>query len=164
MRPWVTNASPLIFLSKLGRLALLKNAADEILVPTAVIQENQQYGDRAASEVAVATQDWLEPIDTNSSPLLKLLQTELGPGEAAALALASEVQASRVVLDDLEGRRWARKLDMEVVGTLGLLLAGKLRGEISSLREAIESLRAVGFRASEPLIAALLEQAGESRP
>jgi predicted nucleic acid-binding protein len=39
MSRWVVDTSPLIFLAKLNRLDLLRRSADELLVPTAVIEE-----------------------------------------------------------------------------------------------------------------------------
>lgn len=161
MSVWVTNASPLIFLAKLGRLDLLNHSAGRVLVPSAVLTEIGQYDDAAASQVARATENWLHRRDVRQSRLLGLFQAELGAGEAATLALASEVRAARVVLDDLDGRRWARKLDLEVIGTLGLLLGAKLRGDVTSLRTSIDELKSHGFRASQLLIEAVLEQAGE---
>lgn len=47
MNLWVADTSPLIFLAKLDRLELLRRAADEILVPQAVIQEVREYKDEA---------------------------------------------------------------------------------------------------------------------
>jgi predicted nucleic acid-binding protein len=48
-----------------------------------------------------------------------------------------------------------------VVGTLGLLLSARLRGEIPSLHAEIDRLRAAGFRMSEHLVTAALEASGE---
>ena len=36
---WVANASPVIVLAKVGHLALLKELADELLLPDAVVRE-----------------------------------------------------------------------------------------------------------------------------
>jgi predicted nucleic acid-binding protein len=77
------------------------------------------------------------------------------------IALAHESSAERIVMDDLDGRRFARRLGLEPVGTLGLLLAARLRGELGSLREEIERLEREGFRASPSLVAAVLLAVGE---
>jgi len=62
---------------------------------------------------------------------------------------------------DLDARRLAHRVGLAPVGTLGLLLAAKLRGEIRSLRAEMDCLRHAGFRVSPTLSKAILEQAGE---
>jgi predicted nucleic acid-binding protein len=70
-------------------------------------------------------------------------------------------EIGEVVLDDLDARRFAHRIGLVPVGTLGLLLAAKLRGEIKSLREEIDRLIGAGFRVSPPLVQAFLREAGE---
>jgi predicted nucleic acid-binding protein len=48
-----------------------------------------------------------------------------------------------------------------LVGTLGLLLAARLRGDILSLKEEIEQLQELGFYVAPDLVEAVLEEAGE---
>ena len=64
-------------------------------------------------------------------------------------------------MDDLDARRFAARCGLKVVGTVGILLSAKRRGEIVSLREEIDRLAALGFRANPRLIAAVLQSAGE---
>jgi predicted nucleic acid-binding protein len=66
-----------------------------------------------------------------------------------------------VVIDDLDGRRFAYRLGLAPIGTLGLLLAARLRGDLPSLHQEIERLEAAGFRISGALRRAVLERAGE---
>lgn len=66
-----------------------------------------------------------------------------------------------MVIDDLDARRFARRVDLGVIGTMGLLLAARLRGEIPSLREDIEQLQALGFHVAPSLTDVLLREAGE---
>lgn len=161
MSAWVVDASPLIFLSKLGRLDLLERAADEILAPPAVLAELRAHHDAAANRLLETAGRWLRLQQPSNLELLDRLLETLDRGEAETLALARDCAAERVVVDDLAARRMARRLGLPVVGTLGLLLAARLSGEIESLRAEIGNLRAVGFRASEGLIARILEAAGE---
>ena len=84
---------------------------------------------------------------------------DLGSGEAEVIQLARERATTQVVLDDLDARRYARRVGLEPVGTLGLLLAARLRGEIHSLRAEIVRLRQVGFYITDALIEAVLKAA-----
>jgi predicted nucleic acid-binding protein len=161
MSIWITNTSPLIFLARLNRLDLLQRSAEEIITPPAVLREIAEHQDESAQKVAEARQTWLLEREVQEGHLLRVLRTELGDGEAEAIALALEVGAARVVLDDLDARRMADRLQLKTVGTLGLLLAAKLRGEIPSLREEIGRLRREGFRVAPALVEAVLREAGE---
>lgn len=77
------------------------------------------------------------------------------------IELAIEYEAERVVLDDLVARSLARARGLAVIGTLGLLLAARLRGELESLRAEVERLEEHGFRASRELVTRVLARAGE---
>lgn len=47
----VTNASPLVFLAKLGRLSLLQLGVQEVLVPAEVLSEVRAKPDAGAQEL-----------------------------------------------------------------------------------------------------------------
>lgn len=161
MSCWVVDTSPLIFLASLDRLDLLETGAEEVFAPPAVLAEIRAREDRAAQEVDAASRSWLRsaaPVDRSA---VEVLLQDLDAGEAEVIALAREVVADRVVMDDLAGRRYARRLGLPLVGTLGLLLAARLRGEISSLADEIERLQQAGFYASKALVTAVLRAAGE---
>lgn len=161
MTIWVVNASPLIFLSKLGRLDLLRQGADTVYVPEAVLDEVRAKPDEATEAIEQACRSWLSVRRTRNREVLEILQADLDKGEAAVIALSRETNAERVVMDDLDARRFARRLGLNVVGTMGLLLAAHLRGEIPSVREEIERLEAFGFRVSPALVEAILREAKE---
>jgi hypothetical protein len=52
---------------------------------------------------------------------LAAITSDLDPGERAALALARELNADPVLLDDAAGRREALALRMRITGTVGVL-------------------------------------------
>lgn len=162
MTRWVVDTSPLIFLAKLDRLDLLRNGADEVLAPPAVIEEVRTHADYASRKIDEAVSSWLRVKTVEDRSALEVLLGDLGTGEAEAITLSRQVGAERVIMDDLDGRRFARRLGMVAVGTLGLLLAARLRGELPSLRAEIERLQAGGFRMSEELVEAVLRNAGEA--
>jgi uncharacterized protein len=161
MRPWVVNTSPLIFLAKLDRLNLLRKSADKVLVPSAVLREIREQPDEATQRIEQALPSWLEVRSVEKPELVEVLRADLDLGEAEVIGLALQTRAERVVMDDLDGRRFARRLGLDLVGTLGLLLAARLRGELASLQEEIELLRRQGFRISDGLIRSALREAGE---
>ncbi|HWM89530.1 MAG TPA: DUF3368 domain-containing protein [Thermoanaerobaculia bacterium] len=161
MRLWVVDTSPLIFLAKLDRLDLLKGGADQIVAPPAVFQEIDEYPDAASKKIEDAKRSWLGVRTVEDRRLLDVLMADLDAGESEVIALALELEAERVVLDDLDARRLAHRVGVAPVGTLGLLLAAKLRGELQSLQAEIDRLREAGFRVGPMLSQAVLREAGE---
>lgn len=55
-----------------------------------------------------------------------MLKTIVDEGEAEAITLALE-KNSLLIIDDLRDRRVARKLGLEIISTLGVLKAMKLK-------------------------------------
>jgi hypothetical protein len=156
---WVLDTSPLLFLAKIDRLQVLRAAADELLVSPAVWEEIQARDDDATELVRGAIDEgWLE-LSAPDRPTELVFQ--LGTGESEAIGLARERGADRVVMDDLRARRVARQVGLLPIGTLGILLAARLRGEIPSLRAEIQKLQTAGFRVSPALVEAVLRNAGE---
>ncbi len=63
----VIDASPLIFLSRAGKLDLLQQVVNtDVVVPVAVETEIQQYGKDDVTVQAVAQTDWFYPFNNSS--------------------------------------------------------------------------------------------------
>jgi predicted nucleic acid-binding protein len=93
---------------------------------------------------------------------VRLLEVELDRGEAEAIALALEIRADLLLLDETDARRVAERVGLRVTGVLGVLLRAKERREIGLVRPELEALRnqARFFRA-KTLEQQMLEIAGE---
>lgn len=159
-RVWVVNASPLILLGKIGRVALLSELSDELIVPAVVVREVgvKPEGKRVVSEVAsLSGTRFQDEIATSS----EIAAWNLGRGESQVLALAGAYPRSRAVLDDLDARRCAQSLGLSLIGTLGVVLRAKRKGIIERARPVIEHLRGVGLYASDALIEQALAHLGE---
>jgi predicted nucleic acid-binding protein len=70
--------------------------------------------------------------------------------------LAESVNADRLIIDDLEGRREASRRNLSVIGTLGVPAEASRRG-LLDLAQALESLQATNFHVAPILIKLLLE-------
>ena len=104
---------------------------------------------------------WLTVEALTDSALDGALARLLGPGEAEAIALAEQADARFLLVDDARGRRVARSREIPVVGVAGVLLAGKLRGEVAAVGPILETLSNAGYRLSPRLITRVLARAGE---
>lgn len=90
-----------------------------------------------------------------------MLRASLGPGESEALSLAAELHAVRFVVDERAARRIAEGLGLSVIGTLGILLAAKRKGNLERVRPSIEALVSRGFWVAPRVVERVLLAAGE---
>jgi uncharacterized protein len=95
----VSNASPLIAFEAIGQLDLFPGLFQSILIPPAVAFE-------ITPSIPVHP-SWLHIQDLRQPIPEAALNPSLGDGEREALALAVEIRADRVILDDLPARRVA---------------------------------------------------------
>lgn len=152
------DTSPLIFLANARRLELLRVFEPlSIAVPQAVFDEitRGSRGDPAAE--AVATAPWLVRVANPEIPNAVAIW-DLGAGESAVLAAALE-HGSRVVLDDLAGRRCARALGLPVSGTIGVVVEAARRGLVYNPRAVMLELRTAGMWLSDSFLDAALSAA-----
>lgn len=159
----VSNASVLISLSAIGKLVLLHERFPEgVLAPEAVWREVVQEGGERPGAREVAGAEWIIVQRVRAEAVVHLLRAELDEGEAEAIALAQEVGADLVLLDERDARRVAGRMGLKVLGTVGLLLWAKREGKIASLREQLDALQNQGkFRISQRLYSRVLQEAGE---
>jgi predicted nucleic acid-binding protein len=156
----VVNASPLIFLANAGHLELLHTlGASRIIVPEPVCDEVMSggYTDKAARAISDAT--WLEKRPSPSIPE-SVVAWEIGKGESSVIATALHAPGARVVIDDLSGRRCALAHELDVVGTLGVVIAAHRQGRIDDPRAVLLELRTAGMWLSDAVIARALRIAG----
>ena len=155
----IVNASPLIFLGNAGRLELLRNLGERVLVPLAVYEEvtSSEHCDRAALAVKAAL--WIEPATGVLVPQV-IAAWDLGPGESEVIALGLETRDARLVIDDLAGRKCAAALALDVIGTLGVVIAAYKRKEIEDPAAVLGELRDAGMWLSDTVLASALEMAG----
>jgi hypothetical protein len=140
----ISDASPLVHLSAVRRFELLRHLYPRLLVPPAVWAEVTVAGRNrpGAAELKEAVRTgWIELRAPLASGVARPELCALDAGEAEALALALEMSADLVLLDELRGRAVARALGVRAIGTLGVLIEAKQRGLIRSFRDELEQVR-----------------------
>jgi predicted nucleic acid-binding protein len=158
----VSDTSPLNYLILIDSVEVLPNLFREVHVPAKIVEELQRS--RAPSTVrawAASPPPWLRVTD----PTTMLDESiRLDPGEAQAIALANELGADLILIDERKGRRVAKELGLKTVGTLTVLeMAAELR--LLELGAAIDALRRTTFHiADEHINAALARDAARKRP
>jgi len=158
----VSNSSPLVSLCAIGRLELLRNLYGTISIPRAVHYEVAVQGSGRPGAAEVQTFDWITSRDVGNPNLATALQGKLDHGEAEAIALALELQADLLLMDERLGRIEAARFGLRFIGTLGVLIEAKARGHLQEIKPVLDELRTnAGFRMSEALRARVLQEAGE---
>jgi uncharacterized protein len=160
----VVNASPLIHLSRVALLELLRETrqSGEVIVPSVVFDEVMRGArhDPSAALVEAATRDWLT-IAPAAPEHPAINAGRIDAGEIAVLSVALIHPGSTVVLDDRAARAEADRLGIPKTGTLRLLLDAKKLGLIPSIRTVLDQLRLQGMRLSDAVRQEVLSQAGE---
>lgn len=130
------NAGPLIALGKLNRLELLADLYPQVCLPQVVYQEVVTQGlARGATEASIVRLFWEQhhwPVVAVSEAILSGYTPPiiLGSGERAVLALAQTFPQPLVLLDDEAARVEARRLNLSVCGTIGIVVAAYRRHRI----------------------------------
>ncbi|MEA3397608.1 MAG: DUF3368 domain-containing protein [Chloroflexota bacterium] len=111
----------------------------------------------------VAGADWIECHAIQNQALVTVLQRDLDRGESETIALALELDAELVLLDEREGRHAAQRMELRVVGVLGILLEAKACGMVKAVRSHLDTLcQTAGFYLSDTLYHYALSLADES--
>lgn len=156
----VTNTTPIIALSLIGQLDLLWALYGEVLAPSAVVAEVMAGGIRRVGASELRQAHWLRRVDLADPGRADLL-ADLDRGEAEAIALAQELKADLLIVDERLARRHAQHLGIPITGTLGVLLKAKQVGLIVEVRPLIVRLEEGGIRLGASLMGRTLELAGE---
>src|SRR5262249_30110435 len=114
----VADTSPFVVLVAIGHVDVLPTLFREVLIPPQVASElassrrSQEVRDFIATPPA-----WLRVLAPSSIETIP----GLAAAETAAIALAAEVQAGRLMIDEYRGRKAATERGLHVVGTIGVL-------------------------------------------
>ncbi len=157
----VLNTSPIIYLSSLGEIDILKKLFGEILIPGAVKREVISGGKDSFGFKEVSEEKWIKTMKIKNESAKKYLLTDLDDGEVEAIVLAEETGANLIVMDDRLGRKVAKLRGYNVIGTLRLLAIAKDKGIIPEVKSRLERLKAIGFWVSEDVCKAIMEQTSE---
>jgi predicted nucleic acid-binding protein len=160
----LTNASPLIVLSRIGGLHWLDSLFGPVHVPLAVRKEVLTGKDKAGEPLIRAA------IQSKSLVVLrkdwKLPQFPyLGEGEAACIRAAVNLPRPSgsilILMDERAGRAVAMEQGFKVAGTAAVIAMAKRQKLIPSAAAIFEQLLQMDFRLSAEVIRAALDAAGE---
>lgn len=155
----VADSSALVALSICDCLPLLDALFGQVTVPQAVYDE-----------VCIANKSESQTLNSylagkviNAQPAMTIEKSiGLGKGELAAIILYKQLAADLLLVDDVRAKKVAYLNNLEVMGSLGVLLLAKKQGLIISIQPLLDRLRNSDIFVSDQLLDQVLVMAGES--
>lgn len=155
----VADSGPVNYLIQIGEIDVLAALADRVVLPVSVRAELLH---RAAPEAvrawAAALPAWIEVCAARES----IAAPDLSEADSEAIALARELAATVLLMDDQQARRHAATLGVVTMGTVGILEAAAVRGLVA-LPEALAKLQATSCFLSEEIIENALRRDADRR-
>ncbi len=157
----VSNAGPLISLCSINQLNLLKKLFGSIFIPGAVHREIVTHGEGRPGSREVSEAEWIKKRDVGENAMLGLMLDKLDAGESESIILASQLKADYIILDEKLARRKVGRIELPVIGTLGVLLMAKKAGHIQNVSTLLIELEKASFRVNKEVKSMIIKKAGE---
>lgn len=138
----ISDTTPLISLMKIGQLELLNLLFGEVQIPTAVFKElvsNSRFPEESRQIRECKFIKEVEVINVSAVNLLRR-STGLDEGESEAIVLSDSIHTSLLLVDEMKGRQVAMQMGIQIMGTIGVLLAAN-REKLLSREEVMNCIR-----------------------
>ena len=157
----VSNTSPIFYATQIGQFELLRALYSQIIIPQAVYDELVVRPKGLAVSDQIRTANWVERRQVQNRDFVANLRLELDEGESESIALAKEISANLLLVDEMKGRTIATREGLAVIGILGVLLEAKYKKIIPRVKPLLDKLWKTNFRANRQLYERVLKQAQE---
>ena len=151
----ISDTTPIIALLKADRLTLLRDLYQEIIIPEAVLNELTVNTEYETEIKRIHQSDYITVKKVQNQELLSSVQRIAGldAGESEAIALAAELNADILLVDDLAARNAAANIGLTISGTMGTLRAAYVAGliEKEGIEECMDAFKANDIYISEAL-------------
>lgn len=146
----IADTSCLILFSKIELLHILHLLYPDVLITPEV-----------ANEFAEPLPEWINIQSANPVNISLFENYNLGIGEITSLALAIELKDSTIILDDDKAKKIAKSHNLDVTGSLGIILKAKEKNIISSVKDVLLKIKATNFHLPSSLENLILKIAKE---
>ena len=144
----VSDTTPLISLLKINRIDLLERLFGEVLIPQAVFNEltSDERFQVEAEQIKRKEFIRMKPVNNPESADILKRVTGLDQGESEAIVLSDELKADLLLMDEAKGRNVSTQMGLQIMGTIGLLMAAYEEQELTSdeIRKCIDGLQRAG--------------------
>lgn len=153
----VADSGPLHYLVLVEQIDLLPRFYGQVLVPELVAGELSAIGAPTVVRDWIANPpSWVE-VRHVSSDAVSMIADDLDLGERAAIALAEMEHADLLLIDDAAGRAEAKRRQLRVTGTLGVLRAGAEEGLVN-VPNLLQRLKTTSFYLDDALLNAVFDR------
>ena len=149
MKVIIADTSCHIIYDKIGQFEILQKTFVDLMVTKEVAEE---FGDLP---------NWVTIKEVTDKSQYLQLSENLGKGEASSITLALEFDDSLLIIDEKKGRKVAKDLRIEIIGSLGILIKAKEKGVIKSVKEVLALIDETDFRISQTIREKVLKESGE---
>lgn len=161
----VADTTPLISLMKVGRLGLIHDLFGEILIPNAVYEELTGNPRFLEESKQIQQSQFIKRTKIEDARAVDLLKRSSGldAGESEAIVLSDSMKASLLLMDEMKGRRVARRMGINLMGTIGILTIA-YKTELmtrADVLNCIEILKIEGRHISNELYEQLIQKISE---
>jgi hypothetical protein len=160
----ISDTSAITNLAAIQHLQLLPQLYTQVTIPEAVYCELTDIDPPVPGSSEVQTASWLEVRQVASREIVERLRYEvrLDPGESEAIALALELSADLLLIDERRGRAEANRLGLRITGLLGILIEAKHQNLIVAVKPLMDALITTSeFRVSPALYNQILDMVNE---
>ncbi|MEK6480593.1 DUF3368 domain-containing protein [Catalinimonas sp. 4WD22] len=150
----VSDTTAISNLIQINELNILTSLYQEVIIPPTVFDELLVLEDFDIPVKEKLSESWVRVQKVNVNIYNKLINKyggRLDKGEAEAIALAKEISADYLLIDEKAGRVVARDIQLNIIGTIGILLDARKKGLINSIKNKMDDLRDIGFWISDGL-------------
>jgi predicted nucleic acid-binding protein len=158
----VSNTTPISNFLHLNRIDILRQMFEKIHIPPAVKQEIEVGFSGNIQWQQCLTDEFFAIRKTKSPALIHQILGQLHRGEAEVLCICLENKAKLCLLDDRDARHFAKRNQIPITGTLGILVEAKKRGHIESVKPLMNELKSFHhFWISSAMYTEVLNLSGE---
>jgi predicted nucleic acid-binding protein len=146
----IADTGPINYLILIGHIGVLPALFQRVILPTVVCDElNHQKAPAAVKQWIANPPAWAEvhPTPHLHDPAME----KLDAGEEDAIALAVELRADMILMDDRDGVRIARSKGFRVAGTLAVLAMASTHG-LLNLTEAFDRIKRTSFHYQQEIM------------
>lgn len=155
----IADAGPLIALSRINQLELLKTLFQDIIITQTVHDElliNHHQQGKTALNTAIQ-EGWISVQQVDNQGW-QPVNPGVDAGEASAIYLACQNPAKTLlIIDDKAGRAEANYHRINIVGTAAIIAMAQQQGHIKSARDTLQALRDNGYYIGEHIINHVLQ-------
>lgn len=161
----ISDTTPILSLLKAGKLDLLKILYQRVVVPEAVYDELTANADYKDEKEKILNCSFLSVEKVSNVESVNILRnvTGLDAGESESLILYGEKKADLLLMDERKGRGVAKKMSVQYVGTMGVLMQAFDESIVTAeeIRKILEMLLASDIRLSQKLCNKVLNYVGQ---